>query len=214
MPASPERAPDVRITPEQRAELVAAFYEAFMKLARERGGDEYLRMSALADVLPRQETLVVRRDDPARVAELIAGAEVPLALDAQLGEYANAIEWKPELRERGLSAALAEGMGTYHGLVTVWGARPNADVRIAKVPDLIGNAAGTDRSLIRSVQGTIRPEDVRFVTIRTPLKLHPEDDLSDDELDRKEAGESNGFVFRTIIFPEGVRPTQPKRSAR
>ncbi len=152
--------------------------------------------------------IVIRRDDPRKLEQTLArGLDLSLEFDPKLGgPYANSALWSKNAGNRGLENAFLEGHGHVDGLIAVVGFVPNQQMRIQAVPDLAGSLTGLDRSLVRSVSGTIALEDVRFIVLRMPIDHFPEEDMTDEELERLDEWriemkrKNPVFIFRGLTF--------------
>lgn len=196
----------------ERERLVAETAEDMIELFKEHGAEEFSDVSKMYRLLPHEEVFV-RRDSPERILDLIAN-EKPLEISFPEGErYSNAVEWTKDLSNRGLENAYLEGYGQLNSLVTVIGFRKNSDIDVQILPDASQQFAGLDRSFVRSIQGTIAPEDLIFVSLRIPSFAYPEEKMTENELDRHQAYEdkrtdkgpsSPAFIHRGFLFRDNV----------
>lgn len=171
---------------------------------------EYTNMNELYAVL-KGEKMVVRRDSPERILEAIEDNS-PISIEFPQGErYSNAVLWSAKEGSRGLENAYLEGYGQANGVVTVLGVRQSTFADITELPDATKHFAGLDRSLVRSVRGTIKPQDILFVTARIPADAFPKEEMSDTELekyeeavDAKKFGERAEplFIHRGYLFTD------------
>lgn len=137
---------------------------------------------------------VVRREDPWKVLEAVGGAPYTIAFRA--GEpYANAAEFGPA--GEGMKNAILEGHAG-DAVVTVVGFdRGNVSVKPVPQEKLLAKR-GLDRRYVRAVSGTVPQESIRFVVVRVPKKIFPENELT-------EADEERAFVLRGFGFPKKAR---------
>lgn len=169
------------LQPEVRTELISATGQELLTSLRSTGATEFRNINDMYAAL-RGVSIIVRRDSPDRVVELMADQE-PIAIDFPEGQrYSNAVEWKPELGSRGLDNAFLEGYGQINGTVTVMGFKKES-LDVQSLPDAEQRFAGLDRAYVRSVKGEIRPDDVLFVSVRIPIFAYPEKDMTETELD-------------------------------
>lgn len=205
---SPEK-PKITFTPEQRKELIHDFYQEAIKRMEMAGGEVIEDITQFYAKLPPTEEYVVRRQDGQHIIDtLVDGQDMPLALDAKLGAYANSVEWSKTQGTRGLLNAFQEGMANFHGMATVVGFRKGKDLEVGSVPDFTGQYISTDRSLVRSSRGVVHPEDLRFMIFRTPSNVFPDALRSEKEEDEVESGKQIN-IFRAVYFPHGAET--PKR---
>ncbi len=153
------------------------------------------------------DRLIVRREDPDKLVDLIRNRE-PIALSFVGGTpYANSVEWNPSIDgTRGLDNAYLEGFSHKDNVVAVYGFEKPADFYFEQLNDSERVFNGVDRSRVRAAAGFVPLEAIQFVTIRIPIKAMNHTDLTEDELDalydyNNEAPEKRKpvFVYRTYL---------------
>lgn len=174
---------------------------------------EYAEVSKLYSVL-KGEDMVVRRDSPERILGAIED-NAPMSIEFPKGErYSNAVLWSAKEGTRGLENAYLEGYGQANGVVTVMGVRQSAISDIVELPDATNRFAGLDRSLVRSVQGIINPQDILFVTARIPASAFPKKEMTSAELEKyEEIAEAKKtderaepfFIHRGYLFTDHLK---------
>lgn len=172
----------VRMPAEEKKEAIESIARALLEEMRTHGGVEYKNVSEMYAAL-RNEALLVRREDPQRVVEAIVD-EKPIVIGFPEGErYSNAALWEGTRGARGLDNAFLEGYGHSNSVVTVVGFRTSEGLDVQVLPDASREFVGIDRTNVRSIQGKIHPEDILFVSMRTPIFAFPEDEMTEGELD-------------------------------
>lgn len=141
---------------------------------------------------------IVRREYPLRLLEsLLHNQDIQMNFDSENEKpYANSVEWSSSEGSRGLENTFMEGFSHLNGLVLVAGYRKGKDMKIEHLKDsqdaFYDHEKGyIDRTLVRSLSGTIHPNDVAFVVARIPTKFVEEQDLTESEEERDAK-----FIFR------------------
>ncbi len=150
--------------------------------------------------------LVVRREDPDRLMEAVL-KEAPLSIqfDGNL-PYANSVVWDPDRDgPRGLDNAILEGYGHRDYVVLVYGFEKPEDFFLEKHEQSQQSFAGMDRSRVRAAAGFVPPENIRFITMRVPIKGFPEERMTEEEKDslweyENEEGSKPRFIYRGFLM--------------
>ncbi len=187
--------------PEERERIMRESAGDILELLRASGAIEYKNLNEMYAAL-RGEDMLVRREDPVRLAGAIFDNE-PVRVDFPDGQrYSNAVEWNPGLESRGLQNAYMEGYGHFNNIVAVVGFKKTIDMDIESLPDASQVFAGLDRTYVRSVRGSYGRDDIIFVSLRMPATAVDERELTEQELDaleeyneRKKAGDAKNPVF-------------------
>lgn len=193
----------------QKRELMENTSEHVLGFLREHAA-EFTEMSRLYEALKGEQT-IVRRDSPERILEAIE-SDTPIHIDFPEGtRYSNAVIWSAQDGPNGLQNAYLEGYGHANGIVTVMGVRRGAISDIEQLSDSAQRFAGLDRSLVRSIRGDIRADDILFVAVRVPAHVFRESDMTESERDRydeflsdKEEGKKVQpmFIHRGYLFTD------------
>jgi hypothetical protein len=136
---------------------------------------------------------------------------IPITIDfPDEKRYSNAVLWNPTLGSRGLENTYMEGYGQFNSIVSIIGFRAGKDMNIENLPDASQKFAGLDRRYVRSIQGSIDPEDILFTSVRVPIFAFPEADMTDEELERKDAYFENrnagpAFIHRGFLFTKHLK---------
>lgn len=154
------------------------------------------------------EALVVRRENPEALMQLLTEHK-PLEI-AFVGStpYANSVEWNPHTDgSRGLDNVFLEGYGHRDGIVMVYGFKKPNGFYFKQHPESQQVFAQVDRVRVRSAAGVVPPEAVRFVTIRIPIKLFPEERMTEEEKDllwdvQSGAESTPKFIHRGFLATE------------
>lgn len=155
----------------------------FFKSALESAGGKYFENINDLYKLFNQKNYLVRREDPKKIAYLVGKNQpIKVSLDKEINnEYGNCVSWNYSQGSRGISTAILEGHGELNGLVTIIGFEPNNNATINHNISKNPGQAGTDRALVRAMEGDIRFEDIKFIILRAPAINFPEDEMSDQE---------------------------------
>lgn len=153
------------------------------------------------------DTLVVRREDPDQILNLLHNGE-PVSLSFVGGTpYANSVEWKPKIDgSRGLDNAYLEGFSHKNNIVTVYGFDKPEDFYLEQLDDSQRVFNGVDRTRVRAAAGFVPLDAVQFVTVRIPINVMREEDLTPEEQDSlfdyntsEPVRRKPVFVYRTYI---------------
>ncbi len=173
-----------QIPKSERQKLTADTAQEFMRTLSSVGGQEFTDVTAMYGEL-KSERLIVRRTDPDAVIGAIANhapLEIAFAGDTP---YNNAVEWAADMGPNGISNAYLEGNAQKNAVVAVFGFRPKGgQVEVAQLPHTEMQFGDMRREQVRSVSGTVDPEDIRFVSLRIPAESYPESGMTEDERDR------------------------------
>jgi hypothetical protein len=169
--------------------------------------DEYTDITSMYRELP-SETLVVRRENPEQLMQVLSTGE-PLQIQF-VGNlpYANSVVWNPRADgTRGIDNAFLEGYGHKDGIVTVYGFEKPDDFYLEQHPESTHIFGGIERSRVRSGAGFVPKEAIRFVTVRIPIRNFPEEHMTETEKDLlwewEQAGKkSPAFIYRGFLSKE------------
>lgn len=190
-------------TIKESAEEVISILEAIPNF------DEHADISKMYKHLPN-ENLIVRREDPSALLHALQSNE-PISIQfVGNNPYANSVEWNPRADgPRGLDNAYLEGYGQMNGVVLVYGFEKPDGFYFEQHPESQQVFAGIDRLRVRSAAGFVPPENIRFITVRIPLKAFPENRMTEEEKDllweyeQKEAAKRPAaFVYRGFLAKE------------
>lgn len=202
-------------TKHEKRENATLFYETLVMSLKERGGITYTNVADLYREL-KNETCVIRREDPKKILETFGeGKELRIAKQPEdRAPHANAVEWKPEYGDRGISTAFLEGHGDAFGIVTVLAFKRGTDLDMERVPSS-QRAIKIDHQLMRTISGSIHPQDVRFVIIRIPIDRFPVEEMTEEERERLDEWREDSathkkatFLFRGIAFEKERKQKQ------
>ncbi len=151
--------------------------------------------------------LVVRREDPIKALELLLEHK-PIDVfyrkqfgsesKAEDGTYYNAATWNGVGSKVGLENAFIEGFSHLGGIVTVLGFEPdNLTFHDTGHSEDIRRLSSLNFNNNVSIEGEIEHEQLRFAVVRIPARFISDDQLTEDERDRKDDGKLN-FVFRGV----------------
>lgn len=172
----------VRMSAEEKKEAIESVARVLIDEMRSHGGIEYKNVSDMYATL-KGEKLLVRREDPQRVVDAIADGEPIVIGFPEDDRYSNAALWEPAQDTHGLDNAFLEGYGHSNSVVTVIGFRTPEGLDVQMLPDAKREFGGIDRTNVRSIQGEVQPENILFVSTRTPIFAFPENEMTEGELD-------------------------------
>lgn len=173
-----------QITPprSESAERTLSTYSRLHDALVEGGFVEHQHISEMYKKLSDVE-LIVRREDPTRIQHLVESAQ-PYEITFAGEQYANCVDWKPSRDGyRNISNAYLEGYGQENAVVTVVGITKTDHLTVTKLSESIPDFYGLDRRGVRSMEGTVLPADIAFVTLRVPGHLFPEALMTEEEKD-------------------------------
>lgn len=135
------------------------------------------------------EPLIVRRDDPVKIAKLISGENIELHFDPEVvGEggdkYANSALWPHGAIDSttGIANAFLEGRNKIGPIVMVAGFENNEDhMELVTPGDAMRTLGSITRQSIKILSGEIHPEDLEFVVVRASSKFVDPADLTESE---------------------------------
>jgi hypothetical protein len=197
----------------ERTVLMSESARTMLGLLRATKAVEFENIEDMYESL-RGEHMLVRREDPARVLELV-GERNSIDIDFPGNDrYSNAVLWTPDMQSQGLRNAYLEGYGQLNGTVAVLGFRQSGHIDVQALPDAEQRFAGLDRTNVRSIKGTIYPDDVLFVSLRVPSTAFPESEMTDVEHEKHEAyiaqrnaGDTKNpaFIHRGFLFTRNIQ---------
>jgi hypothetical protein len=193
----------------EKYEVLNETFEFYQQFLLQKNFTEYQSTSQAYQKLPN-EKMIVRREDPRKIFTLYQNKD-GYTIGFEKERYANCVEWNPRTDgSRNIYNAFMEGFTSLNGLVTVIGFQPDANNDIVTMKDSIKNFYGLDRSGVRSYQGTVSLDTLKFITIRVPGHLLDEKYLTDEEINRVDeyidaiANNQNPepvMIFRTYLPP-------------
>jgi hypothetical protein len=205
----PQQRPEeklVRSTPEASHETAEQVLKELESLS---GYEEYTDITRMYRELPN-ESLVVRRENPHTLLNSLASDE-PISIQF-VGNtpYANSVEWNPKLDgPRGLDNAYMEGNGQVEGIVLVYGFEKPEGLYMDTPAESQQVFAGIDRVRVRSAAGLVPVENIRFITMRVPLRAFPESQMTEEEKDilwehqnEVDPKRSPAFIYRGFLAKE------------
>ncbi len=161
----------------------------------------------------RNDTLIVRKDDPERLLKALAQKENIVIQRNDSGEYENCALWNTHTNAQALRLAMTEGRGGRELTITFgFEKTPQLHVKKKTMDNVTPDYSTIDRSSARIVDGCIHPEDIRFVVLRMPVSYFPESEMNDKEIEDLEEYQDSlaehphqipqpRYVFRGFTFP-------------
>lgn len=198
-------------TPRQEQnKLTSDTYTFFKESLIHAGYTEFTQPSEGYGHLPAT-SLIVRREDPLALLKLIGEKKPYTIMQEENERYENAVEWNPSLDGvKGISNAYSEGRGQLNSVVAVAGILPK-NLTVETLEHSSETIQNTDRHNIRSISGTVSPEDTLFISLRVPGHLFPPEEMTEEESEKLfdyEESESQDIipkifmVHRTYIAPQ------------
>jgi hypothetical protein len=146
--------------------------------------------------------LVVRREDPEKVAQLVDGKDIDLKFDPKVtgdrgDKYANCAIWPYGKNPvAGIKNAFLEGRGMAGPLVTLTAVKANPNnTSIEKPKDFKIKVGDIEREAVRIFSGNINKEDLKFIILRIQKDFFPQDNLAEEEIKTNPKQ-----IFRAIEF--------------
>jgi len=167
------------------------------------GTQEFKAVSELYNKYKNElDILAVRKENPEKVVSLAAGQEQPISFDLKVvmergNKYANCAIWPHgHSQVAGIANAFLEGRHMAGPIALVMAVRPHEDHLQIEIPeDAMAEIGDIKREAVRIMSGTIKPEDLEFVIVRTQREFYPNDRLTEAERKSKEAQ-----IFRAYRF--------------
>jgi hypothetical protein len=149
-----------------------------------------------------QEFLIAWREDPEKVAKLLADKDISLQFDPKVtieknDKYANCAIWPyGQNAVSGIKNAFLEGRGMAGPLVTLIATKNNPNnIKLTKPKEHLMKVGDISREAVRIVSGKLTKNDLKFIIIRMQKKFFPEEKLTE-----KERADNIHQVFRGFIM--------------
>ena len=167
------------------------------------GSQEFKAVTELYNKYKNElDILAVRKENPEKVISLAAGQEQPISFDLKVvmergNKYANCAIWPHgHSQVAGIANAFLEGRHMAGPIALVMAVRPHEDHLQIEIPeDAMTEIGDIKREAVRIMSGTIKPEDLEFVIVRTQRDFYPSDRLTEAEKKSKESQ-----IFRAYRF--------------
>ena len=168
----------------ERQKIMGDTAREFMLALRQGGGEKFDDIGAMYSKL-KGERLIVRRSNPEEVVSAVANNKsFPITYEHGT-PYNNSVEWSSDMGTEGISNAYLEGYAHKNNIVAVYGFKPKGgEVEVVQLPHTEMRYGDMRREQVRSVSGTVSPENIRFVSLRIPAESYPEKEMTEDEQDR------------------------------
>lgn len=134
------------------------------------------------------EPLIVRREDPEKVALLLNNKDIDLGFDPKAagdkeGKYANCAVWPYGANPvAGIKNAFLEGRGMAGPLVSLMAAKQNAEHNTVEILENEMKKIGEiNREAVRSASGKISRDDLEFIILRMQKDFFPNEYLNESE---------------------------------
>lgn len=161
----------------------------------------------LRELVRQHSGLIVRRENPRVLLQALATDQsIPIRFDpdAHSGEpYPNAALLGSGLE--GLRIPYQRGFSKIEtgALIFIIGFLPSDTATVRRLSkDTYPHYTGLDRSLVRMVDGEVPLSNLRFLSVRFPRRIFPEDRMTDFELEHEHVG----HISRLFTFTRGPEP--------
>ncbi len=182
-------------------------YDELDQFLQDYGATLHEDVSDIYQQYNTSEPLIVRRENPNLVVGLVHGTDITITFDPEVAggdgsKYANCALWPHGSIEKtnGIANAFLEGRGNAGPVVLVAGYQQNKERMSVEEPTEKMEEIGTiSRQNVRILSGTITPEDLEFIILRTPIKFFDPKRLTKAEQERLAKGQLSQ-VFRGYSF--------------
>ncbi len=193
---------------EAELELTRLTFEDIDHNLKNLGASEFTDTTGMAKAMPAGE-LVVRREHPDAVMDLLNGTPLQVKPFSDGVRYANCAIWDTRT-PAGLNNAFLEGYSEKNHVVAVLGFAQGPDMDVANLEESADTFAGMERKNVRSFTGALESDDIRFVLLRMPLEALKEEQMTeveieryDEMLERRLKGINEpAFAYRGYTFPK------------
>jgi hypothetical protein len=199
---------DFKKNPEGLRGKAIETYETMKEMFSDYGAEFFEDVQEIyRNYLGITEPLVIRREDPVKVAELASGKSAEFKFDPKVSfeegeKYANSALWPhgPAGATSGLANAFLEGRSAAGPIVAVMAFKNNPEhITVAEPEGKMLEVGSLTRQSVKIVSGVVTPDDLEFVIVRMPEKFFPKEELTERE--RKLAAENKlSQVFRGFRF--------------
>lgn len=171
---------------------------------RQLGTREFKSVTELYNKYKNEiDILAVRKENPEKVISLAAGQEQSIFFDPKVvmergTKYANCAIWPHgHSQVAGIANAFLEGRHMAGPIALVMALRPHDDHLQIEIPEeAMAEIGDIKREAVRIMSGTIKPEDLEFIIIRTQRDFYPNDRLTEAEIKSKEPQIFRAYSFR------------------
>ena len=153
------------------------------------------------------EPLIVRREDPEKIALLLNDKDIDLGFDPKAagdkeGKYANCAVWPYGSNPvAGIKNAFLEGRGMAGPLVSLMAAKQNAEHNTVEILENEMKKIGEiNREAVRSASGKISRDDLEFIILRMQKDFFPNESLNDSEKNPEVKQ-----IFRAFSFGKEIK---------
>lgn len=146
--------------------------------------------------------LIVRREDPEKVASLGEGFDISLSFDPKVvgdrgDKYVNCAIW-PYGRDlvSGIKNAFLEGRGMAGPLVTLIGIKQNnKNNKVEEADEYLRKVGTIERDAVRIASGKLIKDDLEFIILRIQRDFFPEENMLAEEKTSEAKQIFRGFLF-------------------
>lgn len=171
-----------KVKAEHKEAIVAETYSFFKDFLTQNGFTEHTDPNEVYTSL-NSGFYTVRREDPRKIFPLLSKSE-GYTIDFKDDRYANCVTWNPSQDgPKGIYNAYMEGFTSMNGVVSVICFEQEESDDIIAVNDSVQNFYGLDRQRVRSYRGQVTKNKVKFINLRIPGHLFPEENMTETELD-------------------------------
>jgi hypothetical protein len=178
-----------KINPEEYQRKSIEVFNELDQFFKDNGAEYHENVTDIYNDYSNGEPLVVRRENPSRLLELVNGGEIEMTFDSEVvGErgdkYANAALWPhgPVDKTSGIANAFLEGRGSAGPVVLLAGYKKNGDhMKIEEPEDKMYSVGTIDRHSVKILSGKLQNEDLAFVIMRAPVRYFDKNNLNEGE---------------------------------
>lgn len=200
---------NLKENPTAYTEKAIETYNEIKQYLEDSGGEFHEDVNEVYGKYNSGEPLVVRRENPSVLVELLNGKDITMGFDPKvsLGEgdkYVNCALWPHGSVEKtsGIANAFLEGRGNAGPIVMVAGYAQNADHMTIEEPvDKMLEVGTISRENVKILSGIVKPEDLEFIILRIPVKFFEANKLTKGEQERLSKGQL-AQIFRGYTFPK------------
>ena len=208
------------LSPEKRKTWVEQAVRSMKNELEMAGAEYYQNVAELYEEL--KGSFLIRRDDPTKLMKL-ATEEIPIEIASQMRgakPYPNTTLWSRGDAPAALAMAFTEGKAQIGGISMIAGFKKGRELSLKRLPaaeKTHQKHVGEARAFVRFASGTVLPEDLRFLIMRVPLSLFPEELLTEEEEDflfedDAESGmrKKTRMVLRGFLLPKRMATAETK----
>ena len=170
-------------------ELAGRVFVAIRDMLEASGATYFDDINKLYKIIQHGD-FIVRRDEMEPLVRLVGKKEsIAIKLNPQgtqhSEKYANCCEYNPQIDHdaKAIKTAFLQGRSNIGGIATVYGFKKNDKLIVSEIASETRERLGISDSSVKSVEGEIAPDDLKFVVMKIPATVFPEAEMTDEEAD-------------------------------